>query len=373
MRPLLILPLSLAFILVAANLLSYEASHTPPSLELASDDSLRSCNATGDPIPIRQLTRIAVDIDKRTNPVYPLLIKVKNFFEIKRKITLQVTFEDAGLIASSYRAPQNQYNPRAEFIIINPAYFDSLAGVHTYISSSYWEAMYIFILAHECAHIDANDIGVNVNQNEYFNYKKELEADRLAGEAVEMLTNVGFDFFEAVLPLILKKKLGSTTHPVPEYRIIAAQAGWLESLSKKRYQDRGKESNILSITADGKDPYGDKVIAKVQPYAKAPITSFGIITDDTKGIYYFGSFDQGQPNGKGIFLSTDPEGNGKELYLGEIKDGKYNGFGNRYKGVGLHYQGGFKNDMQHGKVLEITKSGNQIDTTIGIWRNGKRH
>ncbi|MEO0639859.1 MAG: hypothetical protein AAFY70_09040, partial [Bacteroidota bacterium] len=39
--------------------------------------------------------------DKRTNPVYPLLIKVKNFFEIKRKITLQVTLEDAIRPASS--------------------------------------------------------------------------------------------------------------------------------------------------------------------------------------------------------------------------------------------------------------------------------
>jgi len=102
--------------------------------------------------------------------------------------------------------------------------------------------------------------------------------------------------------------------------------------------------------------------------------------NDSNKIYFEGQFDKDQyVNGKlydleckiiyqGKFIGGKPiKGNhikfydlNKNLkYDGDLKDGKYHGFGKIYKKNNLYYEGNFENDTIYGKGIKYYKNGNK--------------
>ncbi|MEO1415661.1 MAG: hypothetical protein AAFW00_10295 [Bacteroidota bacterium] len=329
-----------------------------------------SCSVIGEPASISELRDVAINVNKNNNELYPFLKEVKSQLKTKRPITLQRTDPKAGMIAASYRDEANQYNVGAEFIVINQAYFDQLAKESFPRWSEYRKAMYIFILAHECAHIERNDFGVNIGENECLNYSKELLADRKAGEAVGALSKVGFDFFDEILPKFLKDIPGSLSHPSLEYRIMAAKAGWVTSLAKRLEKNPYFKDPNVEIISSYIQEDKIKVVAEILPPSFSPYKYIGIDTDENQHFQYYGTFENNIPNGKGVLIVTDQERNGQELYMGEVRNEHYHGMGDQYKGVGEHTQGRFWNSKPHGRVMKITRVEGRLDTVVNIYNKG---
>jgi hypothetical protein len=83
------------------------------------------------------------------------------------------------------------------------------------------------------------------------------------------------------------------------------------------------------------------------------------------GDVYEGEFKDGKSNGYGIYKFKSGD-----VYEGEFKDDKFEGKGiYKYKNGDI-YKGEFKNNKKDGKGIYIWKNGDNYD---GEWKNGKKH
>lgn len=87
--------------------------------------------------------------------------------------------------------------------------------------------------------------------------------------------------------------------------------------------------------------------------------------DDPDYAIDIGQFRNGEPNGKIKCYNM-----GHLQYDGEMKDGKYDGFGKLYymDGITLEYEGHFKNDEYHGEGTYYSESGEVVYS--GDWKYG---
>ena len=81
------------------------------------------------------------------------------------------------------------------------------------------------------------------------------------------------------------------------------------------------------------------------------------------GANYVGGFQDGKPNGYGLFVFADGH-----RYVGEFRDGQPNGRGTYTWLVGRKYVGGVKDGERHG-TGKMTYPGGKVEN--GLWKDGK--
>ena len=79
---------------------------------------------------------------------------------------------------------------------------------------------------------------------------------------------------------------------------------------------------------------------------------------------YVGEFKAGKKHGQGTQTLA-----GVEKYVGEFKDGKRSGHGSLYESVWSSYLGDFKDDKKHGQGTQTWSNGEKY---VGEFKNGKR-
>lgn len=211
-----------------------------------------------------------------------------------------------GKMASSHLQRIHNNTPRV--ITLDVEYYHQLVA-----SSTYQKALMIFILAHEIQHHTNGDLHYEEN-TQSSNYIKELLADERAGYAVAKLTSANIDFFEEVLPKILKDKVNSQTHPPRIFRLMSAKAGWirgkLENKTKSLISIKGKNYQ-RSVYATGVEIWGES----------ARNTYNGVCFErNRQGDIFIGEKSNGLKEGKGFLIKQTQEG--EELFYGEFKYNK---------------------------------------------------
>ncbi len=271
----------------------------------------------------------------------------------------------------------------ARVITINSEHFSSKTN-----TSLQKKALLIWVLAHEIQHHTNGDLhyGEKIVAD---NLKKEILADERAGYAVGQLTDIDISFFQQILPTVLYSNEDSNTHPPREYRIMAAQVGWM----------RAKLEDNDEITIESN-------IYKVMKYDSGTNVWGQWINDSFNGIslhiynngnLYIGESKGGLKDGKGLIMYNDSKdeqfhsihfGNWKnnlraglgtciwasgkwvgDKYVGSWNGKKRTGSGTYFWADGAKYVGNFINDKMNGEGTYNWKNG---ETYEGDWVNGMR-
>ena len=86
------------------------------------------------------------------------------------------------------------------------------------------------------------------------------------------------------------------------------------------------------------------------------------------GDRYYGYFENGQKSGQGVYIWAYSSSDGAYYYSGEWKNDQANGYGTYVWYDGLYHVGSFKNGHFDGYGTRYTTNGNVIN---GYWENGK--
>ncbi|EAR95959.2 tyrosine kinase domain protein (macronuclear) [Tetrahymena thermophila SB210] len=90
----------------------------------------------------------------------------------------------------------------------------------------------------------------------------------------------------------------------------------------------------------------------------------------SNGNVYEGDWFENKQNGEGRFVYAEKSGEGGDIYNGQFKDDKFEGFGHYYyKKSGRQYIGFFSNDKWNGEGKFINANGEIIKS--GIWKDDK--
>lgn len=296
------------------------------------------------PISIEELEQYNRAVDNNSD-LARYLEEIKGLYKQQFAQYNVRTISNKNIAAAHYQEIGN--SDAARVITINADYYTSKAP------NNYHRPVLLWILAHEIQHHINGDLHYEKN-NRADNYRKELLADFQAGYAVACLTEVEIDFFEKVLPTILYPNENSETHPPREYRILAAQVGWMTG-KQEVDPDSPYEKVIYS---NGKISIGNK--------EKTDVINIGYTKFNNGGIYMGQCIDgkvNRKRNGKGIYIYHF-----NDIYIGYWVQDRRIGKGSYYYNNGDYYKGSWTHNETKGSYFYSNGTVYQ-----GTWYKGKMH
>ncbi|MEO0469577.1 MAG: hypothetical protein AAF206_08155 [Bacteroidota bacterium] len=335
-------------------------------------------------------------LEKENRPVFDrsvsmYLDKVIDLF-LPNNRSAQYTVRDitsAPIAAAHHQRIGNEY-PRV--ITLNTRYFSSLVK-----TAEDRKALFIWILAHELTHHISGDNHYQLSGIQANNLMKEILADERAGFAVGKLTDVDISFFKRILPKVLRNDHATASHPGKSYRIIAAEAGWMDA----KLADPGASSAYTEWTSPSGVRY-DKTWWRAR--SKSQRAEFRIVGHEVEGYqdlyaghrgrsprmfaiihpikahHHLGRYQHHEPikiyfgEGSANLSGVTPHGKGKmfltngDSYIGAFADGEFEGFGIQVEANGSTYKGQWKSGRKHGAGILI-KDG--LIISKGCWENDR--
>ncbi len=269
-------------------------------------------------------------------------------------------------------------NDAARVITINDEYYSSKTN-----SPLQKKAILIWILAHEMQHHINGDLHYD-QKVVADNLKKEILADERAGFAVGKLTDVDYSFFEQSLPIFLHPNHESSTHPPLQYRIFAAQVGWIRAKLEDTNQviidsTEYKKIKYNNGTTTWGQSFGNQINGiGLELYASQNLYIGEIYENSRKGIGTYINYNDQHQSYSIFFGEWDSSRNGKgtkfwangDSYYGDWVANERIGFGTYIWANGSTYTGGWKENKRTGKGTYYYSNG---DIYRGFWENNQKH
>ena len=232
----------------------------------------------------------------------------------------------------------------ARVITIDENYYSSLVT-----DSENKKALFIWIISHEIQHHINGDLHYD-NKIIAANMKKEILADERAGFAVGKLTNVNIDFFEKVLPKVVRENRYSNTHPERVFRIMASKAGWIRSKL-----NQSNDENIFGVNYIRKEYNNGEAWGQ---YSNDAFNGTLIYLFNSGGVLITNETNS-KSNGKGIEIKMDDQNEVSSVFFGNLTDNKRNGFGSVFNTDGSSFKGMFKDNTYSGQGTFIYPRGSK--------------
>lgn len=297
-------------------------------------------------IDLSHLTKSSIDVDD--NPIlYEYVKRIKEVLHNHHPYRLYNTSDKVATSKIEKNPILNRYD---KLLIIDESYYKSL------VDSKYYEALLIWILAHEIAH-HINDDFYLPDPNYSDKVKSEVLADELAGYIVGKLTNSDIAVFDYFMPKILTEKRYGDKYPKLSYRILASKIGWMKS-------KLSESVNYTSINATYKKEQYENGI-----YYLSNSNNNLLCQEYTNNHKYIGFGKKSYRNGKGIYLFFDKKSDLGAIYFGEWLNNKREGKGVLYDDSGMIITGNWKDDLLIDDSMKIISKAQTIPTLKNIIKN----